>query len=202
MVAAGSSRWDAATGVAAAGAGRTRRSARRERPRRCAGSMPGPPGCRSPTDHGHGGDPVRAALARPAVRPAPPPARAQRPGWQLAGQAAELRAVDRLVDRLAHDMPRRLARELGAQRPHDLLRAPPLLQPALHELAQRLVAGDLARPKPGPPLSSQLVRGERPVPPAARVTVTPQLAADRRRAAAQPFRDRPHPGPRPGAGPR
>src|SRR5262249_14395037 len=35
----------------------------------------------------------------------------------------------------------------------------------------------------------------RPVLPAAWVTVTPQLAADRRRAAAQPFRDRPHPGP-------
>ena len=58
-------------------------------------------------DHGHGGDPVRAALARPAVRPAPPPAGAQRPGRQLAGQPAQLGAVDRLVDRLVHDMPRR-----------------------------------------------------------------------------------------------
>ena len=155
-------------------------------------------GLRGPlADHRHAGDPVRTALARPAMRPAAPPAGPQHPGWQLAGQATQLGAVDRLVDRLVHDMPRRLARELPSQRLADLLRTPPLLQPVGHELAQRLVAGDLASPGPGPPPSGQLVRGERPVPPAARITVPPQLAADRRRAAVQPFRDRPHPGPGP-----
>ncbi len=159
--------------------------------RLAAGGGPGGP----LPDHRHGGDRVRAALARPAMRPAAAPAGPQHPGRQLAGQATQLRAVDRLVDGLVHHMPRRLARELRAQRPADLLRTPPLLQPVLHEPAQRLIAGDLARPGPGPPPGGQLVRGERPVPPAARVTVTPQLAADRRRAAAQPFRDRPHPRP-------
>jgi hypothetical protein len=148
-------------------------------------------------DHGHRGDPVRAALAGPAVRPAPPPARAQYPGRQPAGQPSELRAVNRLVDRLVHDMPRRLARELGAQRPADLLRAPPLGRPLLHELPQHPITGDLARPRPGPPPDGQLVRGERPVPATARIPVPAHLPADRRRAAARLLRDRPHPGPGP-----
>ena len=92
----------------------------------------------------------------------------ERLGRQVAGQAAELRAGDRLVDRLVDDMLRRLARN-WRQRPADLFRAPSLLQPALHELAQRLVAVDLARPGPGLPPSGQLVRGERPVLLAARL---------------------------------
>jgi hypothetical protein len=42
-------------------------------------------------------------------------------------------------------MPRRVTGELTAQRLADLLRAPPLLQPAGHELPQHLITGDLAR---------------------------------------------------------
>ena len=122
---------------------------------------------------------------------------AQHPGRQLAGQPAEPGAVDRLVDRFVHDMPRGITREPGAQRLADLLRAPPLLQPLGHELPQHLITGDLARPRPGPPPDSQLVRGERPVLAAARVPVAAQLPADRRRAPARVLRDRPHPGPGP-----
>jgi hypothetical protein len=62
-----------------------------------------------------------------------------------------------------HDVPRRLIRELAAQRLADLLRAPPLLQQPGHELAQHRIRGDLARPRPGPPPRSQLVRRERAV---------------------------------------
>jgi hypothetical protein len=114
-----------------------------------------------------------------------------------SGQPGEPGAVDRLVDRLVRDMLRRVTGELAVQRLADLLRAPPLLQPLPHELPQRLIAGDLARPRPGPPLSRQLVRGERAVLPAARIPVSAKLPAGRRRAAVQPFRDRPYPGPGP-----
>ena len=100
-------------------------------------------------DHGHGGDPVRAALARPAVRPAPPPAGAQRRAGSSRDKPAELGPVDRLVDRLVHDMPRRLTGELAAQRLADLLRAPPLLQPAGHELPQHLITRRSCPPAAG-----------------------------------------------------
>jgi hypothetical protein len=40
-----------------------------------------------------------------------------------------------------HDMPCRLIRELAAQRLADLLRAPPLLQPLVHELPQHRISG-------------------------------------------------------------
>ena len=83
------------------------------------------------------------------MRPAPPPAGAQHPGWQLAGQPTQFGTVDRLIDRLVHDMPRRLIRELAAQRLADLLRAPPLLQPLGHELPQHRISGDLARAAAG-----------------------------------------------------
>jgi len=143
-------------------------------------------------DHCHGGDPVRPALTRPTVRPAAAAPGAQRPRWQLARQTAQFRAVDRLVDRLMHDMPCRLARELATQRLADLLGTPPLLQPVGHELPQYLIAGDLARAGPGTPLNGQLVRGVRPVLAADRIPVPAQLAADRRRAAAQLPGDIPH----------
>ena len=215
--------------------GRTRRSARRGPPRRCAGRAGTARSCtaiarstrvpiadrldapviRSPSqcparcavgglggpliDHRHGGDPVRAALARPAVRPAAPPAGTQRPGRQLAGQAAELGAVDRLVDRLVHDMPRRA-------RPGTRPRSAWLICSGLHRFssrsctncAQHLIAGDLARPRPGPPLHGQLVRGERPVLrrcPGPRLRRSSRLIVDGLRPSL--LRDRPHPRPGP-----
>ena len=89
------------------------------------------------------------------MRPAPPPARAQHPGWQPAGQPTQFGRVDRLIDRLVHDMPRRLIRKLAALRLADPLRAPPFLQPLQHEPPQRRISGDLARPRPGKPPHSQ-----------------------------------------------
>ena len=130
------------------------------------------------------------------MRLAAPPARAQRLG-QLANKPTQLRAVDRLIDRLRHQVPVRLVAELLPHRPADLLRAPPLGQPLGHERSQHRVVDQLAAAGACPPLDGQPLRGERPIPPTARIPITAQLPTDRRRVALQLAGDRAHRAPGP-----
>jgi hypothetical protein len=99
-------------------------------------------------DHRHAGQRPGPADAGAAVRLAVPPAGPQQ-GGQVAAQPAQLRPVDGLIDRLVHQVSAGIAGELGAQRPADLLRAPPFLQPARYELAQHRISVQLAAARPG-----------------------------------------------------
>jgi len=147
-------------------------------------------------DHRHAGQRPGPAGAGAAMRLAVPPTGPQQ-GGQVAAQPAQLRPVDSLVDRLVHQVPDGVTGELGAQRLADLLRAPPLLQPARHEQAQHRISVQLAATGPAPAPGGQPLRRERAVLPAAWLAVAAQLPADRRRAASQFCRDGPHaqPGP-------
>jgi len=62
---------------------------------------------------------------------------------------------------------------------------------------QHPISGDLAGPPAGPTLHRKTVRRERPIPTRFLVSIAPQLPADRRRTAAGPGRDVPHPVPCP-----
>jgi len=53
-----------------------------------------------------------------------------------------------------HHLPLGIIREFAAQRVADLLWAPPLVQPFLHELAQHRIMRQLAPPQPGSPIRS------------------------------------------------
>jgi hypothetical protein len=140
-------------------------------------------GCGGPlADHRHPGQRPSPAGVRAAARLAVPPPSPQHYG-QAAAQPAQLRPVNGLIDRLVHQLPPPIAGELGAQRPADLLRAPPLLQPARHELAQHRISVQLAATRPGTAPGSQPLRGGRAVLPAGILAVAAQLPADRRRAA-------------------
>jgi hypothetical protein len=79
----------------------------------------------------------------------------------------------------------------------DLLWAPPLPQPVLHELPQLRIAGQLAAAGPSPALGGEPLCGEGPVLATGRVGVPAEFAADRGRAARHRDRDRPDPAPGP-----
>jgi putative transposase len=160
-------------------------------PSHCPGHGPVTRRGRALVDHGHVHQPARAPGVRTSVRLAAASTGAQCRG-QFASQPAQLRAVDRLVDRLGHQMPLRLVRELLAQLLADVLRAPPLAQLAHNELPQHRVVDQLPTAGTSSSVSGQPLRGDRPVPPAARVPVAAQLPADRRRATVQLGRDRAH----------
>ena len=148
-------------------------------------------------DHGHVDQRLWAARVSVAVRFSPLPARSQRLPGEVTSEAAEVGSVHRLIDGLVHDVPFRVVRELGGQCLADLFRAPLLAQSVLNEAAQRWVLGDLAGPPAGAALHGQAVGRERPVSTGFRVVVTPQFPADRRRTAAGPGGDVPHPVPCP-----
>jgi hypothetical protein len=125
----------------------------------------------------------------------PPPTRSQGRLGEVTGEAAEVGSVHRLVDGFVHGVPFRLVWELDAQRLADLFWAPLLAKPVLHEAAQHRVQDDLPGPPAGPTLHRKAVRRERSISTARRVSISPQLPADRRRTAAHASRDVPHPAP-------
>jgi hypothetical protein len=124
------------------------------------------------TDHRHACQRAGPAGVRATVRLAATSASPEHPG--------QVYAVDRLVNGLVHEVPPGIVRELAAQRMADLFRAPPLLQPAGHELAQYRIAHQLAAAGPPPPLGRQPLRGERPVLPlsGSRLRRSSRLTAD------------------------
>jgi hypothetical protein len=132
-------------------------------------------------------DAERAAAAAAADRAPGPQAGCQFPAQLTAGID-----VDGLVDRLVADPHRRVAGILHRQPPADLLGRVPPVQHLLHHVAQRRVLRQPGRLGPPLPLPGQPVRPLRLVAASPRVSVTGQLPADRRRAAAQPRRDLPH----------
>ena len=148
-------------------------------------------------DHGHVDQRLWAARVSVAVGFSPLPARSQRLLGEVAGEAAEVGSVHRLIDGLVHHVPFRVVRELGPQRLADLFRAPLLPQPVLHEAPQHRIPGDFAGPPAGAALHRKTVRRERSISTRFLVSIAPQLPADRRRTAAGPGRDVPHPVPCP-----
>jgi hypothetical protein len=148
-------------------------------------------------DHGHVDQRLWTARVGVAMWFSPPPARSQCFLGKVPGEAPEVGSVHRLVDRLVHHVSFRLVGELGPQRMADLFRAPLLAQPVLHEATQHRIPGDFARPPAGAALHRKTVRRERSIPTRFLVSIAPQLPADRRRTAAGPGRDVPHPVPCP-----
>ena len=139
-------------------------------------------------DHRHVDQAARPASVRAATRFAAS-ATGPQPG-QVAGQPTEVGPVNRLVNGLVYQLAVRVVGELALQLVADLLRAPPFLQPRLHELPQHRIAGQLAPPGASAPARGQTLGGERPVLPTCPITVATYLPADPRRAAPQDNRDR------------
>ena len=130
-------------------------------------------------DHPHRGQP--SAPLQATQPPAPAPA------THRSGDL-DCRIVDRLIDRFLAEPPRRLPDEHLPELVRDLLRAPPLTQQLPDRFGQHRVEGDpprprSARPEPGGALG--LVRAI----PAVGFAVSADLAADRRRCAAELQRD-------------
>ena len=122
---------------------------------------------------------------------------AQRPsGAQTAREVAAQRSarlhVERLIDRLGRHPQLWVIGELAAQPTGDLLGRVAPLQIFLDLPAQRQVGGELGGLGSSGALIRQRMRRRRTVRLPGAAGVTSQLAADRRRAAPQPGRDRSH----------